>query len=247
VEPLSARAGGGPGRSSPASRFAARKNAPARRVLALPAAAGVIRTTAGIGWAAGARRPLVANPRRRRTGPLRAVLGSARVAPLKVGRIRPAGSAGGAPTAGPPPTHTTGTVVRSRGVPSPCRTGRIGPTLSGVTPEDLKTARPRRRAASALIRRVTPGATGGPTDWGCHSEPSSRRRNRQRIRGGVVFPRREVGGPSRPVRHGTQRRVRHSLLHAERSVRHRSSPAIARNSVCKMGSNESNRTNDGAP
>jgi len=91
--------GSGPGRSSPASRFAARKNAPPRRVLALPAAAGVIRTTAGIGWTAGARRSVVANPRRRRTGPLRAVLDNMRVSR----RSRSAGSDRPGPLVARPP------------------------------------------------------------------------------------------------------------------------------------------------
>ena len=41
------------GSSAPASRFAARQNAPPRAVLTLPAAAKMIRATAGIGWTVG--------------------------------------------------------------------------------------------------------------------------------------------------------------------------------------------------
>ena len=75
------------GSSAPASRFATRQNVPPRGVLTAPAAAGTIRATGGIGWAAG---PLDGWWRNRaaaagdRCGTFCGILH----APLKVGRIR---------------------------------------------------------------------------------------------------------------------------------------------------------------
>ena len=206
----------GPGRSAPASRFAARKNVPPRRVLALPAAAWVIRTTAGIGWAAGARRSVVANPRRRRRGPLRDVLGSARrAAQRSAGSDRPGPLVARSHTCGRRCSLCPGRPANLLALRSPAVSDWSGRAdLERRDTRSVKMAPSRLRAASAPIRRVTPGAPGGPTDWGCRAESPSRRRDRERTRDGVVFPRRDVGGPSRPVRHGSRRRTATAILPA---------------------------------
>jgi hypothetical protein len=118
----------------------------------------------------------------------------------EVGRIRPGRVRGGAPD-----VDSTGFLARR----SLSRVGQVGSgrPLSGAITEDTKTAAAAAPSGGGADSSGTPGAPGCPTDWGCRPESPSRRRPREPIRGGVVFPRREAGGPSRPVRHGPQRRI----------------------------------------
>ena len=118
------------------------------------------------------------------------------------------------PLASQPPCGTSREVSQASEVLPPSQAGRVGPTLSGVTAQPLKRARSgseRRRRGFVPRGRFRPVAE--PMR---HRRPDrpSRRRHREHSRVGPVFPRREVGGPSRPACDGVRRLARPARLSA---------------------------------
>jgi hypothetical protein len=124
------------GSSAPASRFATRQNVPPRAVLTAPAAARMIRATAGIGWAAGRLDRWWRKLRRRRRGPLRDVLRHPETRRSRSAGSDEPGRPGDSPSAS---IGRPGDVASSS--PGPCRPGRVGPTLSAVTHRSEKCCR----------------------------------------------------------------------------------------------------------